>query len=825
MPNVVRFREIIGSLFPDGPIWRPKPDGDFDKFLHALGDIAQYFYDFLKPLGWVRNPYKTTLLPDLELEYGVVTNEALGEDVRRQFLAGVVYAKPGTGSEDNLESILRGAGFDVRVYQNDPPLDPQTYLSQLFVMYAGGNNGYSGQDNAYQGVLGGDLIVNGTNLVNSIPYAMVSGNDNAYSGQDKAISGYFEAYSSEEIEYLISNQAGRWPFVFFIAADVTGWSEITDWNMEAPTADNWTRLDARTLLSKDRTLKSEGIRSLAVTAVGFEDHQESAPPQMDPLLDASQVDFWRMWDSGGGTVDGLVNGNNALTTNTTNTLVDTGRSLSYNGVSSSTFVSALVSYAGDKITIGCLAVSTANPAADALIMGDLAGKGGIYVDSSGDYFGELVIDGVTYTTPKYTSSVGGVFVLTWETGTKVRLYDGGAVVAETTTEVFGNLDAWSGIRWGVSASSVYFTGLIGRSFAYTTAKTDAWNSRYYDIINEKGLCAIRMRDESSICEDITGNFTCTHNGGGSQVWTRFGPGLDFNGGANDNISAEDAGSNIVTAKGRLEAWIKVDPGNGGTIVGRDDGSVNRHFRWGVNKASGLMEFNDAPTTYTGSTAVDDGAWHKVAVSINGASSRFYLDGATDGSAFSPTITAATIPTLIGAHGTVGSELNHFSGVIVAPTIAVEVRTGTFFSDQYDKELAQLEVGAYAEQTVADADQVRSITGQMWPNDGTADKVVPVVIVKDASSGDWIEIEIGTPNGGVTPPTVQQISDSAPNGFTAIRLMSKFWPHGKCNFDNLRTATPNFQRAKIPGNEWARFVELVLKYKPLHSWALVIADQT
>ena len=40
----------------------------------------------------------------------------------------------------------------------------------------------------------------------------------------------------------------------------------------------------------------------------------------------------------------------------------------------------------DQVTIGCLAVSLGAPPGDTLIFGDLGGKGGLMIDSAGDYF-------------------------------------------------------------------------------------------------------------------------------------------------------------------------------------------------------------------------------------------------------------------------------------------------------------------------------------------------------------------------------------------------------------------------------------------------------
>jgi hypothetical protein len=98
--------------------------GDFDRLLTSIGENYDYAYEFLKVLAWIRNPYKTTILSDLEKEYGVLTDLNVSEQNRRNYLASIVYAGESNGTLEYLEEKLINAGFAVQVHPNDPAVDP-----------------------------------------------------------------------------------------------------------------------------------------------------------------------------------------------------------------------------------------------------------------------------------------------------------------------------------------------------------------------------------------------------------------------------------------------------------------------------------------------------------------------------------------------------------------------------------------------------------------------------------------------------------------------------------------------------------------------------
>jgi hypothetical protein len=193
------MRAVIDSLLPDGSIWQPAPGGDLDNLLDGMGDNAQVLYDFLNAIASIRDPRKTTILSDLEKEYGVLTNEFLTEQERRDQLVGIKYAKPDTASDDLLQDKLRAAGFDgIIVTSNDPAIDPA--------------------------LITGELLVNGPIVIEQTPQYLAQANgDNTFAGNGIAIAGYFVNIGRTFHEYDLPSEWRYWRYIFFVGGAASGW--------------------------------------------------------------------------------------------------------------------------------------------------------------------------------------------------------------------------------------------------------------------------------------------------------------------------------------------------------------------------------------------------------------------------------------------------------------------------------------------------------------------------------------------------------------------------------------------------------------------------
>lgn len=211
------MRRTIDTLLPKGSAWSPKPGGGFDKFLNGLAANWETIRLFLSDLKNIRNPSKTSFLDDLEREYGVLTNLSLTEEQRRAALNPLVYNNDSTGSADALQDALQRAGFDVQIHENSPAVDPAIFLDQVFQMVAGGGAAFAGNQNAFAGRIGGELLVNGEIFKNTRMYESVAGT--MFAGT--AGAGEYTDLERTKVEYPIPNDPNDWPLIFFVGGDAT----------------------------------------------------------------------------------------------------------------------------------------------------------------------------------------------------------------------------------------------------------------------------------------------------------------------------------------------------------------------------------------------------------------------------------------------------------------------------------------------------------------------------------------------------------------------------------------------------------------------------
>lgn len=122
------LKDALIAMLPSGGLWRLDEGGDLYKALEAIGDNNEPVYEFLKNLAYIREPSLTPFLSDLEKEYGLITNSSLTEQERRDYLNGVVYAPPSTGTYEYLQTQLQNAGYNVQVHVNSPAVDPVRFF-------------------------------------------------------------------------------------------------------------------------------------------------------------------------------------------------------------------------------------------------------------------------------------------------------------------------------------------------------------------------------------------------------------------------------------------------------------------------------------------------------------------------------------------------------------------------------------------------------------------------------------------------------------------------------------------------------------------------
>lgn len=135
---------IVKAALPKGKAWEIKPDGDYQKTIDGIGEVLALLCEKAETVRNVRNPLFTTLLDDLEREYGVLKNADLNEDERRAVLAEKKYNSIIAGNPERLQSILQQIDPQINVYQNSPAVDPTPFIGQGFLIIDKGRGDSAG---------------------------------------------------------------------------------------------------------------------------------------------------------------------------------------------------------------------------------------------------------------------------------------------------------------------------------------------------------------------------------------------------------------------------------------------------------------------------------------------------------------------------------------------------------------------------------------------------------------------------------------------------------------------------------------------------------
>lgn len=221
------MRAVLNAkVIPEGSAWNVAPGEDWDNLYDGIADNWEEVRSFLSELDCIRDPACTPFLADLEREFGVFTNPNLTEQQRRDQLTPVVFNRSSNGSVDAMQTALTGAGFDVQVHENSPAVDPAIFLDQSFQMVADGAAAFAGNQDAFAGRVGGELLVNGEIFTTDRLWESVAGT--MFAGT--AGAGEYTDLLRTKIEYPIPIDPDDWPMVFFVGGDATrgGGGELTD---------------------------------------------------------------------------------------------------------------------------------------------------------------------------------------------------------------------------------------------------------------------------------------------------------------------------------------------------------------------------------------------------------------------------------------------------------------------------------------------------------------------------------------------------------------------------------------------------------------------
>jgi hypothetical protein len=135
---------IFRAALPKGAAWKPKPGGNYDKILDGVGEIYTEICTEAEKVKTVRIPSETFLLDDLERDYGILKNDALTEQERRDNLDQKKYNSIIQGNPERLEEILQKVDPNLKVYQNSPAVDPEPFIGQGFLIISEGRGDSAG---------------------------------------------------------------------------------------------------------------------------------------------------------------------------------------------------------------------------------------------------------------------------------------------------------------------------------------------------------------------------------------------------------------------------------------------------------------------------------------------------------------------------------------------------------------------------------------------------------------------------------------------------------------------------------------------------------
>ena len=185
------LKAMILSLLPEGAIWTPASEEELDKLIDGISENWLEAYNPAFGVGDVRNPFKTQLLDELEREFGFLKNAALTDEERRQQIAAVKFENTDQrNSDDDVQTFLNAAGFDVEVHHNDPAVDPALFP--------------------------GDILLNAGKYLLNAEFLMQCGGVFAFCGHQKAVCGYFDTFEFIEFEHVLPTDPATWPFIYFI---------------------------------------------------------------------------------------------------------------------------------------------------------------------------------------------------------------------------------------------------------------------------------------------------------------------------------------------------------------------------------------------------------------------------------------------------------------------------------------------------------------------------------------------------------------------------------------------------------------------------------
>jgi len=216
------YRPVIDALLPPGPLWVPKPGGDFDNLLTGQATNYEDVKQFLGELADIRDPLKTAYLSDAEKEWGLVPNPDLTEAERRDRLLAAKTSGGNEGTDEYIQAKLQLAGFGLYVHRNNPAVDPSLFIFTGSGAIFGDSDTVFGAAGAVMGGTNGEYVVNGDLFYNELDWLGMFGRDiSVMGGADTQMGATSGALIRRKVTYPDPTDPIYWPLVFFIGGEAT----------------------------------------------------------------------------------------------------------------------------------------------------------------------------------------------------------------------------------------------------------------------------------------------------------------------------------------------------------------------------------------------------------------------------------------------------------------------------------------------------------------------------------------------------------------------------------------------------------------------------
>lgn len=215
-----KYFNLFKYLFPKSNAFSLFIQKNFTKFVEGLTALPDDFRTYIDEVYFDIFPETTRCLELWEDQFGIL-NKNGSEAIRINNVDQRWKMKGGQGA-DYIQQVLNDAGFNVQVHENNPPVDPATFLVGDFIMVAGGGNAYAGRSDAFAGKsTTGELLVNGFIPVQSDQRLYLMNAGNGYAGNQTAVAGYFTQFYVADKSYTLPTDPLLFPFVWFIGGDAT----------------------------------------------------------------------------------------------------------------------------------------------------------------------------------------------------------------------------------------------------------------------------------------------------------------------------------------------------------------------------------------------------------------------------------------------------------------------------------------------------------------------------------------------------------------------------------------------------------------------------